>query len=197
MNKNYLRWLLLVIPVLLILPVIQAGVPSLMSYQGKLTDGDGEPLDGYYKLTFKIYTAQSGGGLRWSETHNGVQTTDGVFSVILGSQGYPLTQTVFSMSSTWLEIEVNGQIIGPRTPLTSVGYAHRIGTIDGASGGDVTGTVSFIGDVQVAGMLAPNGGIYSQGSITIEANGGNDALTVKTIAGSSSSRSRRNSSHPG
>ena len=42
-----------------------------INYQGKLLDGSSSPVaDGSYSMTFKLYTAASGGSEVWSETQS-------------------------------------------------------------------------------------------------------------------------------
>lgn len=42
-------------------------VPTLINYQGYLTDASGNPLTGNYQITFSIYGVPSGGTPLWSE----------------------------------------------------------------------------------------------------------------------------------
>ena len=66
-----------------------------VSYQGFLRDDDGSPLAGPVDLTFRIYSAASGGSALWTESFTDVGLVDGVFSILLG-QTTPLTETLFS-----------------------------------------------------------------------------------------------------
>ena len=63
----------------------QAAAPQLINYQGLLTDNLGDPVaDGSYSVVFTIYDAAVAGTSIWTETQN-VNTTDGLFAVLLGS----------------------------------------------------------------------------------------------------------------
>ena len=42
--------------------------PTLMHYQGRLTDAGGNPLNATYDMVFSIYDAASGGTLTWTES---------------------------------------------------------------------------------------------------------------------------------
>jgi hypothetical protein len=115
--------------VLVILTVsIRAEVPSTMNYQGRLTDDAGDPVaDMPHNITFKIYDETS--TLRWEESHI-VTTTDGLFSVELGSNGTPLTVDIFNYNECWLGITVDTDPeITPRTRLNTVPYAFRTGSV--------------------------------------------------------------------
>ena len=42
-----------------------AVIPEIISYQGILNDNDGNPLNGNYDLTVRIYNQESGGSALW------------------------------------------------------------------------------------------------------------------------------------
>ena len=113
-----------------------AEVPTLMDFQGRLTDTGGNPVaDNTYEVTFRIY--DEGSTERWSETHN-VTTVDGMFSVQLGSNGSPLEHYYFDYAECWLGITITGEPeMTPRVRLVTVPYAQRVSTIAGARGGRV------------------------------------------------------------
>jgi hypothetical protein len=60
-------------------------VPLTLSHQGRLLDGSDNPVSGAHTLTVRIYDAASGGSVLWTEVHAGVQVTDGLFEISLGS----------------------------------------------------------------------------------------------------------------
>jgi hypothetical protein len=115
-----------------------ADIPKLINYQGMLTDDSGNPLTGTYDITFKIYNASSEGDERWAETQTDVAVTDGLFNVILGGATVGGMDLNFS-EEYWLEITVEGELMGERMRFTSVGYAYRALVADSsavaASGG--------------------------------------------------------------
>ncbi len=112
-------------------------VPWYMNYQGILKDSGGTPLSGTHDLTFTIYTWNqyiSQFESVWTETHNNVQFTNGLFNVQLGSQGTKLRGDIFEGMGTnfdWhgaleLGIKVDGGAeLSPRVDLGTVPYAHR------------------------------------------------------------------------
>jgi hypothetical protein len=124
-------------------------IPHLINYQGMLTDNEGNPLNGDFDLTFRIFDDSTAGTQEWGETQYGIMVTDGLFSVNLGDS------TAIDLpfdEDYWLEIEVG--IYGPLSPrvrIVSVGYAYRAERVDtadyaisstpgGSAGGDLTGT---------------------------------------------------------
>lgn len=119
-----------------------AEVPHLINYQGRLTDSGGKPLDGAYKLNFKLYN--SAGTLLWQGTHNSVLVQKGVFSVLLGDANdapYNFSQLAFD-EPYFLEIKVckieganeTCEVLSPRQQITSAGYAIRAGEAEKLGG---------------------------------------------------------------
>ena len=109
----------------------QNAVPMLINYQGELRDpGTGDPMsDGSYDMSFRIFDLEAGGTRLWEQVHatrlgNPVEVASGIFSVMLGSQsGAPLTASLFSEAERWLEIEVAGEVLGPRQRMTSSAFS--------------------------------------------------------------------------
>ena len=113
-------------------------LPQLINYQGRLTDAQGNPLNGAYNLKFTLWDAETGGNQLWSEDHPAVAVTDGLFQVALGNTNHitsdvltpPLSPTE-SFFDVYLEITVDGQEIVPRVALTSAPYAMLTHRVDG------------------------------------------------------------------
>jgi hypothetical protein len=102
-------------------------VPEFVNYQGYLTDSSGNPISGTVTLVFRIWDSSAAGTEVWNETHNNVPIQGGYFSVFLGSQGTPLTPSVFGSTSRYLEVTY-GATTFPRQRFASVPYAliaHR------------------------------------------------------------------------
>jgi len=117
------RLLLLHLLVLVIaVQICWADTPKTMSYQGVLTDDGGTVAsDGTYQLTFSLYDAETTGNLEWTETHEAVAVTNGIFSVILGSTD-PLS--IGFDEEYWLGVSVDGGAeLTPRTRLTAAPYS--------------------------------------------------------------------------
>jgi hypothetical protein len=115
--------------VILMCAGVNAQDSVLISYQGRLTSDLGEPSNGSFDITFGIYAMPTGVSLLWSETHSGIAVSDGLFSVILGSQT-ALPDSIFSGHDRYLGITVGADPeISPRTLFTSVPsavYARRV-----------------------------------------------------------------------
>ena len=95
-------------------------VPRLLSYQGFLTVGNAGPVsDGQYTINFRLFDQEEGGTEFWSETHLST-ISDGLVSALLGSNGQPI-ETV--PMNSYLEIEIDGNVLSPRQQITSVLYS--------------------------------------------------------------------------
>lgn len=107
-----------------------AEVPALISYQGRLTDTDGEPAaDGNYLLTFTIWNDPASvapEAKKWSSEIRGVDVVNGLLSYNLGDS-IALPHDLFSANpNLWLGVTVGTDAeISPRTEMISVGTAYH------------------------------------------------------------------------
>lgn len=138
-----------------------ADVPGLINFQGILTDPAGVPLaSDTNSVLFTIYDAAAGGSSKWSETQSVVTDGQGRFSILLGAVD-AIEDTVFKNSNRWLGVKVGADAeLVPRTQIVSVGYSQRVSTLDGSSGGTVSGEMvvegSGAGDRIALGVGDPN-----------------------------------------
>ncbi|MBK9231642.1 MAG: hypothetical protein IPO15_12540 [Anaerolineae bacterium] len=121
------------------LRLLGPNVPSTntIAYQGRLADAGGSPLTGAYSIIFRLYNAASGGAPLWEEQwtgQNGVQVSDGLFNVMLGSLT-PIPQAVVTGNNTlWLGITVGtDDEMAPRVQLGSVPFAVQALTVPDGS----------------------------------------------------------------
>ncbi|MBU1866914.1 MAG: hypothetical protein KKD13_00355 [Candidatus Margulisbacteria bacterium] len=121
-----LRRGLIILLVLLSAPMVFADVPQILSYTGRLTDSLGRPILTAKTVQFKIYDAESGGTPLWtSADYSTIPDAGGVFSVLLGSNGDPIGETVFFGVTAYLEIIIEGNVLTPRLRLASVPFAYK------------------------------------------------------------------------
>ena len=110
-----------------------ADPPELVNYQGVLRNSMDVPLDGSFAMTFRFFDALAGGNEILVDTHGAVTVSNGLFNVELGSGSVadgsgPGTFTtladVFAQhTDLYLEVEVGGETLSPRTPVAAAGYA--------------------------------------------------------------------------
>jgi hypothetical protein len=126
--------------VLVVFGLAGAEVPQMINYQGRLTDDAGDPVDTVVDMMFSICSDSLGTTCDWTELQEDVKVIDGLFNVKLGSNT-PIADDVFSGAVCWLGVNVGGEPL-PYTQLITMPYAYRVSTIDGASGGDVSGRIN-------------------------------------------------------
>ncbi|MBP7963346.1 MAG: hypothetical protein KBG20_15835 [Caldilineaceae bacterium] len=102
---------------------------STIAYQGRLADSDGIPLTKTLNMSFRLYSVASGGVALWTEQwtgSNGVQVSDGLFNVMLGSLD-PIPQSIITGNdSLFLGITVDADDeMSPRVQLGSVPFATQ------------------------------------------------------------------------
>jgi len=135
-----------VLAVILMAMPVAAQDSLLVSYQGYLTDDQGNPVNGTESMTFTIY--DTGGVSKWTETQPSVPVNEGYFTAILGSQT-ALPDSVFNGEDRYLGIAVGGDPeISPRTLFTSVASAAYTKKVEG----DIT-----VGDLELS-FYDPAGG---------------------------------------
>ena len=161
---------------LLVAPLLRAqSTPSLMSYQSRVTDaagvliGNTSPVN--RTVTFRLYTASSGGVALYAETQT-VTISGGEFGVLIGNgtgitgspgPGSPATTPYKTLSdiinsgtysSLYLGVTVDDGTaaadpeIAPRQQIVSGAFALRAKVAESVVGGAVTTTM--IGDGQVS-----------------------------------------------
>ncbi len=108
-----------------LLSVSEISAQQRISIQGTLKKANGSPLDdGYYRVTFKLYTALTGGTLVWQETTDSVEVSGGIYSHALGSKTN-LTTSAF-MTTVYLGVQVGTYEMTPRTEITYAPYAFSV-----------------------------------------------------------------------
>jgi len=95
-------------------------IPRVINYQGSLLGSNEEPVaEGNYKLTFKIY--DDANNLLWTEVHNSVFISGGLFNIFLGSVtplDLPFNQPYF----LGIQVGSDPELL-PRIPITSTAYS--------------------------------------------------------------------------
>ncbi len=83
--KSFLRSAGMVLTLLLLVGA-PASATRLIPFQGRVTNGAGQPLtDGNYRVTFAIYDEATGGEALYTESHTDVSIIGGQINVLLGS----------------------------------------------------------------------------------------------------------------
>ncbi|MFZ1754036.1 MAG: hypothetical protein WAU10_09840 [Caldilineaceae bacterium] len=114
-----------------------ANSTGTIAYQGRLADANGNPLTNTLNMSFRLYSAATGGTPLWAEQWtgpNGAQVSDGLFNVMLGSLT-PIPQSVIAGNSNlFLGITVGtDDEMAPRVQLGSVPFAVQALTVPDGS----------------------------------------------------------------
>lgn len=166
-------------------------VGETISYQGYLTDDDGNPLSGTQEMVFRLYSESSGGAPVYESGSMNVAVDEGLFEV-----GIDAPQSVFDGGPLWLQVEVEGEVLSPRQEIRPAPYA--MGLRPGAEVRNAaTGTALRLEsqDVALAGA-GENFGVYglNEGSASGSGYGGYFTSTtgVGVFGGSSAVPSTTN-----
>ena len=174
---------------------VLAQPPTTMNYQGYLTDAGGTPLNGAYNLTFSLWDAAAAGTQEWGpEAHPGVQISNGLFYVTLGS-----TVTLYPDDfdeALFLQVQVGGDVIATRQPLRPVAYAF--GLVPGAAVfGEPAGANNYALRVENTGTAAGDRGLFAKGDeygiVVGESGLGDVAIYSEDYVDALGYRSRRDS----
>jgi len=125
------RTLKSLLAILLAFGALAAGVTGRASatfawtftYQGQLTQA-GVPINGTADLVFKLFDSATGGTQAGQTiTANGVNLTDGRFTIELDFTNGGVLPGVFDGNNRWLDITVNGTPLTPREKITAAPHA--------------------------------------------------------------------------
>jgi len=144
-----------------------------INYQGKLADNLGSTVaDGSYSMVFRLYTVSTAGTHVWTETQD-VTVTNGLFSVMLGSDtslsGVDFNQTLY----LGVNIEADGEMT-PRKILGAVPAAFTAETANTANSVGGVASSSFLRSDQADTMEATSASTL----LTINQQGGGNILDL-------------------
>lgn len=96
-------------------------IGDAITFQGFLTDPNGNPLDGAFTMQFEIYNANEGGMLLWDSDEMAILIKDGLFDVRL-----EITTDIFNGEELWVAQTVNGELLTPRQEILPAPMAHTL-----------------------------------------------------------------------
>ncbi len=120
----------------------------MMSYQGRLTSAAGQPLDGAYSFSFRLFQAPTGGTAVYTETKD-IVVADGLFDTSIGpSTVMEGMRPEWLAQPLWLDVTINGEVLEPRKQLLGAPYAFTLmpgavisSTLTKALAGDTTDAI--------------------------------------------------------
>lgn len=131
-----------------------ASPPSVLSFQGRLTNSSDVPITALTTIVFKIYSVETGGSALWTSKSWGViPDQNGIFSVCLGNQTIAddclingvadtsLPATLFTDNpALYLGVTAGGDSeMTPRQRIASVSYALNSDALEGFHGSQSPG----------------------------------------------------------
>lgn len=114
-----------------------SAAPMTLSWQGRLLDAAGGPLDGPHTIEVRLWNSAidiSPANLVHDETFS-TDVDGGFVSVRLGADG-DLDSSAFAAGELWVEVVVDDGVVGGRQPFANVGraaYADHARTADSAT----------------------------------------------------------------
>jgi len=111
--------------------ISHAIVPGAINFNGQLLDNSGTPITTSVTLTFTVWDAESGGNQivynvsdNWSDTDTITPDNNGFYNTDIGDDpDNPIPPDLFAGPDIWLDIEVDGTSLTPRTRFLTVPYA--------------------------------------------------------------------------
>lgn len=172
------------LPLLLAAAASAANLPLKINFQGKLLDpATAEPRNGAFTMTFRLYADETGGSALFTETQTGVNVSNGVFAVQIGSTS-ALSPDLFAGASAYLSVQVSPDSeMTPRQQLNMSAYAFTAAqlvadTESRVRAGNAYSTFTSAGNlllsagVQGSSGSFTNGVTASSGTFSLTGNGG-------------------------
>jgi len=166
-----MRYIVLITFLFIGIVCVNAAIPPIINYQGKLLKPDGTPVvDGTYSMRFAIYEDPTTSEYLWMERNTAVQVKKGLFSVLLGSVNN-LPANIFDSPNRWFGVKVGDDAeMTPRQQITATAYAFRAAVASTVDDGAITpaklapGLATPPGAITLyAGTVAPTGWLLCDG----------------------------------
>lgn len=171
------NWIFVFLFCLFHIDCIFSQVPRLISYQGVLTDNQGNILpDGNRSLTIRIYDQLGSTNPIFTETQN-VMISKGIFNLNIGSVN-PISNSILFDRPYYLGVSIDfGAELSPRTVFTATPYSLRSerSTVAESLAPGALGVVTSVNSSQGNINIVGGGGttVNTQGNvITISSSGG-------------------------
>ena len=164
-------------------------VPSLINYQGRLTDANGAAVTGNKNFSIDIFDAATGGNLLYSETIGAVTLdSNGVYSFQFGSAGTSnkqVTETIGTTAGTTLVYSkdlANSSVVNNSITVTdgTNSWSQSVGN----PGVGATATANTIVGFVIGATITNGGSGYTSApTVTISGNGAGATATASLTDG--------------
>jgi len=155
-------------------------VPSFVNFQGRVLDGEDNPLAGPVDIEIAVFDAAIDGTELYREAHLGTSLVNGVYSIWIGQGTSPLgtfDADTFAADNRWLEVAIDGETLTPRQPFASVAFAFQAqlaghaATADTASDADTVDGLEAMALDQSAALTAHVGDTANPHNVTATQTG--------------------------
>ena len=124
-----------------------SAAPGLINYQGRLTDDAGQPITTAVNVTFTFWDAPTTGtqlGGAFTDTDTVTPSAEGLFATLIGDDPTSLVpQSIFATDAVWLNVNVEGDDLTPRTRMTSSPYSINSASAETARHADTATTADL------------------------------------------------------
>ena len=160
---------------ILIMSITAQSIPSLVNYQGRVSDAVGDPLSGNMNIAVKIHSHETNEAETYSEDLGSVAVNNGLFAIQFGSgTNFP---SALAQAEAWLEVSVDGTPLLPRQRLVAVPYAMNAAALGSVRAEDPA--------APVAGMIRWTGSAFEGFTGTawepLGASAGQPLLSVEMV----------------
>jgi|GEM_PF-2304299 formylglycine-generating enzyme required for sulfatase activity len=107
---------------------IAAEIPSLINYQGLLTDINGNVVSGNKSINIAIYDAATNGTQLYFENVGVVSVQSGIYSFQFGTVNN-FANALATGNQHWLQVTIDNAVQSPRERLVSVPFALKASTV--------------------------------------------------------------------
>jgi hypothetical protein len=168
--------------------IASAQVPSLINYQGRLTDANGAPVTGSKTFAISVYDAATAGNLLYSESIGAVTLdSNGVYSFQFGNSGTSNTQVTETIGTT-----AGSTLSYTKTLSSTPVVANSITVTDGTNswsqsagnpGTGATATANTISGFVIGATITNGGSGYTSAPTVTITGSGSGAAATATISG--------------
>jgi len=168
--------------------IASADVPSLINYQGRLTDSSGAPVTGSKTFAISIYDAATAGNLLYSESIGAVTLdSNGVYSFQFGNAGTSNTQVTETIGTT-----AGSTLTYTKTLTNTPVVANSITVTDGTNswsqsvgnpGVGATATANTIVGFVIGATITNGGSGYTSAPAVTITGAGSGATATATLTG--------------
>lgn len=165
-----------------------AQVPSLINYQGRLTDSNGAPVTGSKNFSLSIFDAEVSGNLLYAENLGNVVLDDnGIYAFSFGSAGTRDVQVIENIETTNESTSIynktlsNSPVVPGSASVTDGVFSWN--EVTGNPGIQAAATASVVSGFVVGATITNAGDAYTSPPLVTISGNGSGATAEATVSG--------------